>query len=98
MQGVEKTNQMLDFIDDGLLGGLRGDADFADFEAEMKNIRQSAADPKDKQAAVGRMAVLKGKVANGIKATVVNGEVLTEDGEHTGAYPGQVLRGPLARR
>lgn len=69
MQGVEKTNQMLDFIDDGLLGGLRGDADFADFEAEMKNIRQSAADPKDKQAAVGRMAVLKGKVANGIKAT-----------------------------
>ncbi|MGE3356786.1 MAG: amidohydrolase family protein, partial [Acidimicrobiia bacterium] len=36
--------------------------------------------------------------ANGIKATVVNGEVLTEDGEHTGAYPGQVLRGPLARR
>jgi N-acyl-D-aspartate/D-glutamate deacylase len=34
----------------------------------------------------------------GIKATVVNGEVLTEGGEHTGAYPGQVLRGPLARR
>lgn len=30
--------------------------------------------------------------AQGIKATVVNGEVLTEDGEHTGAYPGQVLR------
>ncbi|MEA3216808.1 MAG: N-acyl-D-amino-acid deacylase [Acidimicrobiia bacterium] len=34
----------------------------------------------------------------GIAATVVNGEVLTEGGEHTGAYPGQVLRGPLARR
>jgi N-acyl-D-amino-acid deacylase len=34
----------------------------------------------------------------GITATVVNGEVLTEHGEHTGAYPGQVLRGPLARR
>jgi N-acyl-D-amino-acid deacylase len=34
----------------------------------------------------------------GIAATVVAGEVLIEDGEHTGAYPGQVLRGPLARR
>jgi N-acyl-D-aspartate/D-glutamate deacylase len=36
--------------------------------------------------------------ATGIAATVVNGEVVLEDGEHTGAYPGQVLRGPLARR
>ena len=33
----------------------------------------------------------------GILGTVVAGEVLTENGEHTGAYPGQVLRGPLAR-
>ena len=36
--------------------------------------------------------------ANGIAATVVNGEVLMRDGEHTGALPGQLLRGPLARR
>jgi N-acyl-D-aspartate/D-glutamate deacylase len=36
--------------------------------------------------------------ATGIAATVVNGEVLTEGGQHTGAYPGQVLRGPLAPR
>ena len=35
--------------------------------------------------------------AHGIAATIVNGEVLLEDGDHTGAYPGQVLRGPLAR-
>ena len=35
--------------------------------------------------------------STGIKATVVNGEVLTRDGEHTGAMPGQLLRGPLAR-
>ena len=35
--------------------------------------------------------------ADGIAATVVNGEVVLRDGEHTGAYPGQVLRGPLAR-
>jgi N-acyl-D-aspartate/D-glutamate deacylase len=36
--------------------------------------------------------------STGIRATVVNGEVVLENGEHTGAYPGQVLRGPLARR
>jgi N-acyl-D-aspartate/D-glutamate deacylase len=36
--------------------------------------------------------------ADGIAATVVRGEVLLRDGEHTGAYPGQLLRGPLARR
>jgi N-acyl-D-aspartate/D-glutamate deacylase len=33
----------------------------------------------------------------GVKATVVNGEVLLCDGEHTGALPGKLLRGPLAQ-
>lgn len=69
MTGVEKTNQFLDIIDDGLLGSLRGDADFSDFEAEMQNIRQASIDPKGKQQAVSRLSVLKGKVANGIKGT-----------------------------
>ena len=36
--------------------------------------------------------------ASGIAATVVAGQVLLRDGEHTGALPGRVLRGPLARR
>jgi N-acyl-D-aspartate/D-glutamate deacylase len=35
--------------------------------------------------------------ATGIAATVVNGQVLLRDGEPTGALPGQLLRGPLAR-
>jgi len=35
--------------------------------------------------------------AAGIAATVVNGEVLLRDGKHTGALPGRLLRGPLAR-
>ena len=33
----------------------------------------------------------------GVAATVVNGEILLRDGKHTGALPGQLLRGPLAR-
>ena len=32
----------------------------------------------------------------GIKATIVNGEVLLRNNEHTGALPGRLLRGPLA--
>ena len=35
--------------------------------------------------------------ARGIAATVVNGEVVLRDGKHTGALPGQLLRGPLAQ-
>ncbi len=34
----------------------------------------------------------------GVAATVVNGQVLLRNGKHTGALPGQLLRGPLGRR
>jgi N-acyl-D-aspartate/D-glutamate deacylase len=34
--------------------------------------------------------------ASGFKSTIVNGGVLIRDGEHTGAYPGRLLRGSLA--
>ncbi len=36
------------------------------------------------------------QTASGFRATLVNGEVLVEDGEPTGATPGRLLRGPLA--
>jgi N-acyl-D-aspartate/D-glutamate deacylase len=36
--------------------------------------------------------------ATGFRASVVNGAVVLRDGEHTGAFPGRLLRGPLARR
>jgi len=34
--------------------------------------------------------------AEGVMATVVNGQVLLRNNEHTGALPGKLLRGPLA--
>ena len=34
----------------------------------------------------------------GVAATVVNGEALLRNGRHTGALPGQLLRGPLGKR
>jgi N-acyl-D-aspartate/D-glutamate deacylase len=36
--------------------------------------------------------------AAGFAASIVNGRVVLREGEHTGALPGRVLRGPLARR
>ncbi|MGE3537890.1 MAG: amidohydrolase family protein [Candidatus Tectimicrobiota bacterium] len=36
--------------------------------------------------------------AAGLLATVVNGQVLLRHNEHTGALPGQLIRGPLAQR
>ena len=35
--------------------------------------------------------------ADGLKATVVNGRTVLKDNEHTGALPGRLVRGPLAR-
>ena len=32
------------------------------------------------------------ETAEGVMATIVNGEVLLENGEHTGALPGKVAR------
>jgi hypothetical protein len=69
MTGVEKTNQLLDFIDDGLLGPLRGDSDFAQFEAEMKRIRQADMDPRLRSEAVSRLSVLQTRVAEKVKNT-----------------------------
>jgi N-acyl-D-aspartate/D-glutamate deacylase len=36
--------------------------------------------------------------ARGVAATVVNGQTLLRNGKHTGALPGKLLRGPLARK
>ena len=36
--------------------------------------------------------------ADGFLATIVNGEVVLRNNEHTGTLPGQLLRGPLATR
>ena len=33
--------------------------------------------------------------ATGFRASIVNGQVVLRDGEHTGAFPGRLLRGPL---
>ncbi|NTV95964.1 MAG: hypothetical protein HGA75_11205, partial [Thiobacillus sp.] len=69
MSGVEKTNQLLDIIDDRLLGPLRGDSDFAEFETEMHAVQQAARDPRLRSESTSRLGVVKTKVASAIKNT-----------------------------
>jgi N-acyl-D-aspartate/D-glutamate deacylase len=38
------------------------------------------------------------QTASGFLATLVGGEVVHHEGRHTGALPGRLIRGPLARR
>lgn len=67
MGGVEKTNQMLDYIDDKLLGPVRGDGEFHDFEVEMNLLRQAALDPKQKAGVTRQLQALKSQVALKVK-------------------------------
>jgi N-acyl-D-aspartate/D-glutamate deacylase len=43
-------------------------------------------------------AVRKRRLSKGVEYTIVNGEVLIENGEHTGSYPGRVVRSAASRR
>ena len=83
---------MWGFHDRGLLReGMR--ADICVFDPETVGPAMPAVE-KDLPGGATRLT----QRSVGIKATVVNGEAFIENGEHTGAYPGQVLRGPLAQR
>ena len=79
------------FADRGLLReGMAGDVVVFDpktIAAEMPEVVH------DLPAGAKRLT----QRCRGIKATVVNGQVLLDHGKHTGALPGRLLRGPLAR-
>jgi len=80
---------MHDLQDRGFLApGQAADIVIFDPETIAPKPRQPVYDMPDGSVRVKREAV-------GIDYVLVNGEVLLEGGEHTGALPGQVLRGPL---
>ncbi len=54
-----------------------------------------AEEPDEVNDLPGGLTRLRQK-ARGVDYTIVNGEVLLEDGEHTGAYPGRVVRSRAA--
>jgi N-acyl-D-amino-acid deacylase len=64
-------------------------ADIAIFD--LRTVGSSAERPEVRRdlPGGGRRLVVP---ARGVKYTIVNGEILYEDGQHTGAFPGEVLR------
>jgi N-acyl-D-aspartate/D-glutamate deacylase len=84
-----KTALMHDLQDRGFLApGKAADITIFDPDTIASKPREQGHDLPDGSVAVKREAI-------GIDYVIVNGEVLLERGEHTGALPGQVLRGPL---
>jgi N-acyl-D-amino-acid deacylase len=84
-----KTALMHELHDRGFLApGKAADITIFDPDTIASKPRQPVHDLPDGGVHVKRDAV-------GIAYVIVNGEVLLEGGEHTGALPGQVLRGPL---
>jgi N-acyl-D-aspartate/D-glutamate deacylase len=96
---LEQAVRMLTFVpamawgfhDRGLLReGMAADIVVFDPEKIMAELPEVA----DDLPAGARRLVQR---TRGVKATVVNGEVLLCDGEHTSALPGKLLRGPLGQ-
>jgi N-acyl-D-amino-acid deacylase len=84
-----KTALMHDLQDRGFLApGQAADIVIFDPQTIASKPREPVYDLPDGGVRVKREAI-------GIDYVLVNGEVLLEGGEHTGALPGQVLRGPL---
>jgi N-acyl-D-aspartate/D-glutamate deacylase len=51
--------------------------------------------PEEKVADLPGGAWRMKQMAEGVHYTIVNGQVLLEEGKHTGAYPGHVIRNSL---
>jgi N-acyl-D-aspartate/D-glutamate deacylase len=84
-----KTALMHDLQDRGFLApGKAADIVIFDPDTIASKPREQGHDLPDGSVHVKRDAI-------GIDYVIVNGEVLLEGGKHTGALPGQVLRGPL---
>jgi len=84
-----RTALMHDLHDRGFLAaGKAADITIFDPDTIASKPREQAHNLPDGSVHVKREAI-------GIAYVIVNGEVLLEHGEHTGALPGHVLRGPL---
>ena len=86
-----KTALMHELHDRGSIAPGKA-ADITIFDPDT--IASKPREPVDYPPAGANIKYVK-RGAIGIDYVIVNGEVLLEDGEHTGALPGQVLRGPL---
>ena len=85
---TRETAEAVGLLDRGLLApGLRADVNIIDFD----NLRLHRPEMVHDLPAGGRRLIQK---ADGYRATIVAGQVTFENGEHTGALPGRLIRGP----
>ncbi|WP_413251320.1 N-acyl-D-amino-acid deacylase family protein [Tomitella gaofuii] len=84
------TATAVGLLDRGLLApGYRADINVIDFET----LQADHPDVRYDLPTGGRRLM---QTATGYRATIVAGEVVLEDGEHTGALPGRLVRGAKA--
>jgi N-acyl-D-aspartate/D-glutamate deacylase len=87
-QQTSRTAHTVGLLDRGVLApGLRADINVIDFDA-LRCERPTMA--FDLPAGGKRLL----QQARGYDATIVAGEVIARDGQHTGALPGRLVRGP----
>ena len=80
----------MDLLDRGIIArGYKADLNVIDFDRLRLHTPRPAYDLP------GNGRRLKQR-ADGYVATIVNGEVLYREGEHTGRLPGKLVRGPQA--
>ncbi len=89
-QQTRRTAELYSLLDRGLLApGYVGDVNIIDFDA-LRLLPPAMV--FDLPAGAGRLI----QKAEGYRATIKSGEVIVQDGETTGALPGQLLRGVQA--
>lgn len=87
---TQDTARLYGLLDRGLVKpGMKADVNVIDFDRLQLQPPEMVYD----LPANGRRFVQK---VDGYRYTVMSGEVSYEDGEHTGAMPGKVIRGPQA--
>ena len=81
------TAELVGFLDRGLLApGMKADLNVIDFDALSLRRPEMRYDlPTGAKRLV--------QAADGYHTTIVSGEIVLEQGEHSGALPGQLVRG-----
>ncbi len=88
---TKDTADVYGLLDRGVLApGMRADVNVIDYE----NLKLGPARMAWDLPAGGRRLL---QDATGYRFTIIGGEVVYVDGEHTGALPGALIRGPQAR-
>ena len=98
VKSVTPGQMVVKIVHDELVNTLGSDGETIDLNAVPPvAIMMVGLQGSGKTTTTAKLARRLVQRSHGIAATVVNGSVLLREGKHTGALPGTLLRGPLAR-